>query len=241
MRRRCCLIFITVLCCCMLSGCMFSGCAITNMFRDIANRTQREDVLDTIANDSNYPMSQSTKDKQNKVLEASSKLTEQDSGWQFWRWGSDTYCCPWFEDAQDEKLNRKYNKANNAYNDAKSTDKVFQGALDKEGKDNQWNVKKPLSAYAVPIILIIIIVLIVILKLNSKKTKVKVEQAPPVVIAPPAQPVGVIATKDVNMSDKQRRHALEAMCAKVGVDADTVLAQCGGDMDKAFLEVSLMT
>ena len=57
----------------------------------------------------------------------------------------------------------------------------------------------------------------------------------------PWHPTSAPDTAEYDMNYEKRYKALSDMCKKVNMDPDDVLKQCGGDIDKAFLEVSLMT
>lgn len=242
---------------------MLTGCGpdlsfgLKDMFASMDKEADQDQRLDNLAVDSGLVMSKSTYDKQVEYVDAldlqavaDEKQAVADAGTGFWQnflW-SDSWA-PWDADYKAKKAqtdaDAKIAKAETRYNNAKASDAIYQKSLRETGEDNAWNKDsdflKNIGILIPIIIIIIILVFILLLRRGAPPAQPVVIQQP----APAPEPVPVPAsapeTNDYDMNYEKRYKALSDMCKKVNMDPDDVLKQCGGDIDKAFLEVSLMT
>lgn len=233
---------------------MLTGCELTNMIDSFSNDSNSVDLYNMLADDAMYPQSADTVKAGDKVSAADAKLQSATAAGQWWNpfdyihaAFDDTYCMSWNAESQEEKLQGKYDKALSKYNTTKARDPIFQQAKTEAESENEWstgaNGWDMLKIILIVgfILIILIIVILLLRRRGAPPAQPVVIQQPVPTPAPSPAPAPAPDTAEYDMNYEKRYKALSDMCKKVNMDPDDVLKQCGGDIDKAFLEVSLMT
>lgn len=164
-----------------------------------------------------------------KLQEASDKLVNQDSGLAFWRWGEDNYCPPlkFFEERQNEKLNKNVENETVALDRALASDEAYQ--KNKSGKNS-----KILKIVGIAVLAVIVLLILMLLLKRKRRHK-----AAPVPVAAPA-PVAASHSGLLNAGDTTRNN-LQNLCSANGIDYNRVVAKFGDDergLTRAYTKLS---
>ena len=151
MRKKLSLIFVLTFCCLCLSGCGIDlTFGIKDMLESFSRDTQSVDMYDMLADDANYPQSESTVRAGDKLAAASNKMQGQEVGnWWQAMW-SKNICT----ESTMTRYEAKYNKALDNYNSTKARDKIFQQAKASANSSNSWATGP--NGWDISIIIIII-------------------------------------------------------------------------------------
>lgn len=240
---------------CLVMSMSLSGCALTSLagvlwaggkieegLMDLESNALSKNVMETLAKDTGFAQSKDTYKAGQKLAKANEDLATAESGWNVFRVFDDNYCMWWNEKSQKAKLQAKLKKANSDYNNTKATDSIYQEAL----RDNGEKFDVDTFSF-LPLIGIVIVVLVLIIILKPKRFRLRrAKQAPapaPVVVQAPAPaPAQTYNTNTdhYDLTPDEYMKALSKLCASKGFDKDAILAQNGGDPEKAFMAANLM-
>lgn len=213
---------------CGLILCNLTGCSLIDNFVGEINENK---ARDTITNDSQYAMSKSTKEAQEKLNSAMDAKTEVEARnatissipiiGTVWKAGG-------YADKLTAMSDAAVQKNYEQYENAKATDNVYQSSVkaaeEKESVENENKLKQYLPYIIVAIVAIVVLLALLLLMKKRGKT------ATPVVRTPRKEPAPVSTTGQFDKAKAYQEKQLQELCAQGGIDYNLVIAKYGDDV-----------
>lgn len=202
-----------------------TGCGVSEQFNAAMTKLTAQRALAKISNARSAGMSGKSSVYADKLEEAATKLTNQESGWNVVRAiKEDTYCMPWNKKSQNKKLTNGLSHADSAFSARLANDRIYQNS-------NSKNVTSLLSSRgaALFIFIALVVVLWVLLSLIKKPKKYKAPS--PVVAVAQEKAPEMAQTKTTELLDAHRRTVkqLKKLCKEAGIEYWQLTDKYGDD------------